>query len=516
MTTRHPRFFDPSVLVLIAPLCVFGAIIGIQLMVSLGIATNTSLIGALAAMGLARLPLAVFRGYRSIHVQNLAQSAISAATFGAANSLFLPIGIPFLLGRADLIPAMFAGCFLATLLDAYLLYRMFGSDVFPAEGAWPPGAAAAEAILAGDRGGRRAVVLVMGVLLGAAGSAASVPMSAFGVAFIGNPIALGMFGIGLLVRGYGSLLFHGPDLGQTYIPQGIMIGAGVVTLLQLVMTVSKRDLRGGAHASHQVKRSIGLGMTAYVAIAILIAVAAGLWTDMGLVRLCLFVLYAGFAALVHELIVGLSAMHAGWFPAFAVAVITLMGGLLAGFPPAALALLAGFCAATGPAFADMGYDLKAGYLLRGKGIDPKFEAEGRKQQLFAALFALVVAGLVVLASYRGYFARDLLAPVDRVYATTIRAGMSGGIARSLLWWSLPGAALQFLGGARRQAGILFATGLLINTPLAGWAVLFGLAGRFLWSKWKGPEGRGVMEVFAAGVIGGDALLGFLSGVVREI
>jgi uncharacterized oligopeptide transporter (OPT) family protein len=513
---RHPRFFEPAVFGLIAPLCIFGAIIGIQLMVNLGIAANTSLIGALAAMGLARLPVAIFARYRSIHVQNLAQSAISAATFGAANCLFLPIGIPFLLGRSDLIPAMFAGCFLATLLDAYLLYRMFDSDIFPAEGAWPPGAAAAEAILAGDRGGRRAVVLVIGVLFGAAGAAASVPMSAFGVAFIGNPVALGMFGIGLLARGYGPQLFHGADLGHTYIPQGIMIGAGVVTLIQLALTVSKRDLTTGAHASGQVKRSIGIGMTAYLAIAVLIAAAAGLWTDMGLVRLCFFVLYAGFAALVHELIVGLSAMHAGWFPAFAVAVITLMGGLLAGFPPAALALLAGFCAATGPAFADMGYDLKAGYLLRGKGIDPGFESDGRRQQLWAALFAIAVAGAVVLASYRGYFARDLLAPVDRVYVATIRAGMSGDVARSLLWWALPGAAIQFLGGTKRQAGILFATGLLINTPLAGWAVLFGLAGRSLWSKWKGPEGRGAMEVFAAGVIGGDALLGFLSGAVREI
>jgi uncharacterized oligopeptide transporter (OPT) family protein len=513
---RHPRFFEPAVFALIAPLCIFGAIIGIQLMVNLGIAANTSLIGGLAAMGLARLPVAIFARYRSIHVQNLAQSAISAATFGAANCLFLPIGIPFLLGRADLIPAMFAGCFLATLLDAYLLYRMFDSDIFPADGAWPPGAAAAEAILAGDRGGRRAVVLAIGVLFGAAGAAASVPMSAFGVAFIGNPVALGMFGVGLLARGYGPQLFQGADLGHTYIPQGIMIGAGVVTLIQLALTVSKRDVRSGTHASGQVKRAVGIGMTAYVAIAVLIAAAAGLWTDMGFVRLCFFVLYAGFAALVHELIVGLSAMHAGWFPAFAVAVITLLGGMFAGFPPAALALLAGFCAATGPAFADMGYDLKAGYLLRGKGIDAKFEAEGRKQQLVAALFAIIVAGLVVLVSYRGYFARDLLAPVDRVYAATIRAGMSGDVARSLLWWALPGAALQFLGGAKRQAGILFATGLLINAPLAGWAVLFGLAGRSIWSKWKGPEGQSVMEVFAAGVIGGDALLGFLSGAVREI
>lgn len=34
-------------------------------------------------------------------------------------------------------------------------------------------------------------------------------------------------------------------------------------------------------------------------------------------------------------------------------------GMLIGFPPVALALLAGFSAATGPAFADMGYDIAA-------------------------------------------------------------------------------------------------------------------------------------------------------------
>lgn len=512
--SRHPRFFEPSVLILIAPLCVLGAVIGIQLMVNLGVAANTSLIGALAAMGLARLPIAAFTRYRSIHVQNLAQSAISAATFGAANSLFLPLGIPFLLGRPDLIPAMFVGTFLAMLLDACLLYRLFGSDIFPAEGAWPPGRAAAEAIFAGDRGGRKAAVLAAGVLFGGAGSALNIPMSAFGVAFIGNPVALAMFGVGLLVRGYTPQLVRGVDLGQTYIPHAIMIGAGVITLFQLGSIASRQKLRDSASSSRPVGSTIGIGIGVYLAIAVLIAVIAGLWTDMGFARLCFFVLYAGFAALVHELIVGLAAMHAGWFPAFAVALITLFGGLLAGFPPAALALLAGFTAATGPAFADMGYDLKAGFLLRGEGVDPAFEAEGRKQQLIAAMFALVVAGLVVLASYRGYFARDLVAPVDRVYVATIHAGLSTDVARTLLWWALPGAAVQFLGGAQRQVGILFATGLLINTPLAGWAVLLGLAGRVLWTKWKGNAGRTVMEVFAAGVIGGDALLGFLSGAFR--
>jgi uncharacterized oligopeptide transporter (OPT) family protein len=90
-------------------------------------------------------------------------------------------------------------------------------------------------------------------------------------------------------------------------------------------------------------------------------------------------LYAAFAAFIHELLVGIAAMHSGWFPAFAVALITLIIGILIGFPPVALGLLVGFSAATGPAFADMGYDLKAGYILRGFGRSPAFELDGRRQ-----------------------------------------------------------------------------------------------------------------------------------------
>ena len=66
-------------------------------------------------MALGRLPLAALTRYKSIHVQNLAQSAISAATFGAGNALLLPIGIPFVMGRPDLVEPMCLGVFLAML-----------------------------------------------------------------------------------------------------------------------------------------------------------------------------------------------------------------------------------------------------------------------------------------------------------------------------------------------------------------------------------------------------------------
>src|SRR5438552_6195262 len=172
----HPATFAPATLILIVVLSIFGAVIGVQLIVQLGVTPNTSIIGALVAMILARVPLALFARYRSIHVQNLAQSAISAATFGAANSLLLPIGVPFLLGRPDLIIPMLIGAALSMLLDAYMLYRMFDSRIFPATGTWPPGIAAAEAIRAGDAGGRRALLLVVGIVVGMFGSWLKIPM----------------------------------------------------------------------------------------------------------------------------------------------------------------------------------------------------------------------------------------------------------------------------------------------------------------------------------------------------
>jgi len=513
----HPATTAPATLILLIVLSVFGAIIGTQLILQLGVTPNTSIIGALVAMLLARVPLAFFRRYRSIHVQNLAQSAISAATFGAANSLLLPIGVPFLLGRPDLILPMLIGAALSMLLDGYMLYRMFDTRVFPAAAAWPPGSAAAEAIRAGDAGGRRGLFLVAGLLIGVAGSWMKIPMSAFGVAFIGNVWALTMFGIGLLIRGY-AMPVAGIDIAKLYVPHGMMVGAGLVALVQVALLIARR----GA-ATHTVgtpdsklRQALGLGGVGYIAIAIVIALLGGLVTDLSPGMVVAFVVYAAFAAFMHELIVGISAMHAGWFPAFAVALITLVVGILLGFPPIALGLLVGFAASTGPAFADMGYDLRAGYLLRGEGADPAFELAGRKQQLYAAMLAFLIAIPTVYFAHPAYFAQNLVPPVDRVFQATIQAGATADVAKAMLIWAIPGALIQLLGGQSRQLGILLATGLLIPNPMAGWAVLAGIVIRLAVQAFKSEEANNDMVVLGAGFIGGDALYGFGDSLSRAM
>src|SRR5438094_5532664 len=293
---QHPSTFAPATFIFLIVLCVFGAVIGVQLILQLGITPDTSIIGALVAMLLARLPGAIFARYRSIHVQNLAQSAISAATFGAANSLLLPIGVPFLLGRPDLIIPMLVGAALSMLLDGYLLYRMFDTRVFPAAGTWPPGVAAAEAIRAGDAGGRRAALLGIGLLIGIAGSWLKIPMSAFGVAFIGNVWALTMFGIGLLIRGY-AMPVAGIDIAKMYVPHGAMVGAGLVALVQVALLIARRgtgDAVAAATDDTRMRRALGLGTVGYVAIAVLIALMGGLIGELSSGMLVAFVVYAAF------------------------------------------------------------------------------------------------------------------------------------------------------------------------------------------------------------------------------
>lgn len=519
---RHPRALAPGNLILTVVLSVFGAVVGVQLLATLGVTPSTSLIGALAAMTLARVPLVALRGFRSVHAQNLAQTSISSATFGAANSLFLPIGIPFLFGMDDMIVPMLIGVAAAMLVDAWLLYRMYDTPAFPAKNPWPLGLAAAEAIKAGDEGGRRAKVLGLGLLTGLVGAAFSLPMSAFGVALIGGFGAMAAFGVGLLFSQYADSLL-GLDINAMYLPHGMMIGAGLVALVQVGHTILRARRTNAAQAraaedtgegARRLGRSMRLGFGAYLVISVLLAFGTGAATHMSPGMLIGFLVYATVAAFLHELLVGIAAMHSGWFPAFAIALITLLLGILIGFPPEALVVLSGFTAATGPAFADMGYDLKTGYLLRGEDVDPAFELEGRRQQLIAAMIGFGVAIVVVLISYRMFFDNGQTAPIDAAYVAAIKAGPSMETARHLALWAIPGALVQIIGGSRRQLGILLATGLLITTPMAGWMVAAGIATRVLAPRLFGTDVKGDLEVFAGGAIAGDALYSFGNGVFK--
>jgi uncharacterized oligopeptide transporter (OPT) family protein len=505
----HPKTFEPVTLLLTALLSVLGAVIGLNLITTLGISPNTSVIGALVAMLVGRLSFAGLSRMRSPHRQNLVQSAISGATFAAANSLLTPIAVPFVLGRPDLVWPMLLGAGIGLVLDSWVLYRVFDSRLLPASNAWPPGVAAAETIKAGDTGGRNAAILGIGGLLGLVGTLLKLPMSAAGVALIGNMWALLMFGVGLAVAQYAPVLF-GVPLSGLYIPHGVMIGAGVVALAQAIIILAGRGRQLAERTTTpdaRLRRGLVEGLVLFVLGAVVLAVAGGVAAEMSVPALVGWVLLAGVAALVHQLIVGLAAMHSGWFPAFAVTLIFLILGLVLGVPTVPLALLVGYAASTGPAFADMGYDFKAGWLLR-RDADPwlPFETAGRQQQYLAQLVGFAVALATVVLVWRSFFEQGLVPPVAKVYVQTIVAGIAEpGVLGNLLLWAIPGALIQFAGGPQRQMGVLLATGLLVASPHACWAVFAGLLVRVAYRRWRGEEAETDAALVGAGLIAGGSV-----------
>lgn len=133
---KHPSALEPGVLTMNVLLSFFGAIIGLQIITSLGVTPNTAIIGVLISLIVSRIPIGAFMKFKDMHRQNLVQTAISSATFGAANSLLLPIAIPYLLGHAELVWPMLMGAVLGMSIDMCMLYWLFDSKAFPGKAAW--------------------------------------------------------------------------------------------------------------------------------------------------------------------------------------------------------------------------------------------------------------------------------------------------------------------------------------------------------------------------------------------
>jgi hypothetical protein len=152
-------------------------------------------------------------------------------------------------------------------------------------------------MIAGDRGGKHALLLAAGGVVGCAGILVGIPMDVFGICWIGNIWALFMFGLGLLVRGYSEPLV-GIDIQAAYLPHGFMIGAGLVALAQIGYSLRRRT--SGVVASSLETRTgatLLLALGVQTAVLLLMAIAAGTVVEMSPSMLVGFVLYAAVSAL---------------------------------------------------------------------------------------------------------------------------------------------------------------------------------------------------------------------------
>ncbi|MCI4435813.1 MAG: OPT/YSL family transporter [Ignisphaera sp.] len=526
----HPKIYEPAVLLLGLILAVFGAIIGMELICRVGVNPNTSIIGALIAIAFSMIPVEFARKMRNVHRVNLMQTVISGATFQAGNVFLLTIAVPYLLGVTNptYIYGVMLGVAIAAVVDVLFAYWIFDSPFFPAKNPWPPGVATAEAIKAALQRGRRALLLLYGMIFGGALTYFGYPGDVVGITLITQIVAITAFGIGLILRAYGPSLF-GIDFAKIYAPQGIMVGAGIAALIQFVMlylkvrkssaapksSTSSDEYRPLIPADEAVRKMV-VALILFTVGAVVLGFIAGIHEMLSTPMFIVWILYTGFQAWFTTLLCAISGMYAGWFPAFATALASLVISLLFGWPPLAAGVSVAYVAATGPGMADLNFDLKTGWILSGEGKDPVFEREGRKWQLAAKFLALAVSITLVVIFYRAYFeGLKLFPPASRTLAATAKAAADPQLARWLLTWAPIGFVLQLVGGAERQIGILLATGLMIVNPAAGIAVLATVAARIALVKIFGEERlRDIFYIGGAGAVGGSAIVSFIVYTLR--
>ena len=340
-------------------------------------------------------------------------------------------------------------------------------------------------------------------------------MAGIGIVFIANIFSMAGLGIGLILRGYSTFIFRGFNMGASNIPQGVMIGAGGVALIQSLLIIFKDKKKAGpvepvvddvTVSAGAAKMTIFTSFGAYALGAMVTALVTGIMGGMAPGKIVLWVIWAAFSSTVAMMLVGMAAMHSGWFPAFAITTIFMTLGIFMGFEPLPLAVLTGYIGSAGPCFADMGYDLKTGWILRGEGKDRERELYGRRQQVIIEFIGVVIGIVVVMFFAMMFMKQDIMPPISKVFATAVSAGADAAIIKELLIWAVPGAIIQLIFG-NKMVGVLFATGLLLNNPTYGIAVLIAVVVRMIF-------GTEFMEVRDAGFIAGDGLFGFFSNVLK--
>jgi len=497
--------YETGILVLGILLSIISAAICMQIMGQFGTTPNTSFIGAVLVMVVARIPLTIAKKFHNIERQNYVLSMASAAGFAAANCGFVAIATMFVLGRSDLIIPMALGCLIGSMISVFVAGRLFDSKIFPADGAWPSGVAIASTLEAGDEGGKKGWHLLQGLAVGVIASFLGVPAAGVGIAFIANMVTMAALGTGMIIRGYSTHMFGGFDVGQSNIAQGIMIGAGIVAFVQIFFTIGGNKSKASVTKTTPSK-SLVSSICMFVGGAVAMALVMGIFSEMGLQQSILWVVFAGASSIVVMVLVGTAIMHSGWGPTFAVVTICLTIGLLAGFPPMPLAVLVGYLGSVGPCFGDTGVGLKAGWIIRGKGTDNTREIYGRRQQVlikqlgvFIGIAMAVVFGVMLIHG-------NVIPPMSIFYADTVASTPSPYLLRELALWAIPGAVLQIVFG-NRSAGIMLASGLLVNNPIFGISILVAIAARLIF-------GTKHMNVRAPGLIAGDGLFGFAESVLR--
>lgn len=512
---KHISAFEPRVLLIGIVFAFLSAAIGMQIVGVVGTVPNTSVLGVIFAIILGKIPSSFFSRFANLERQNLIQTICSAGAFSAGNCCFVAVATFFVLGEPSYMIYAAVACAIGTTISIFVVGKLYDCEMYPAAAPWPPGVATADAIIAGDEGGEKGKQLLQGIALGVVGSIFKIPMAGIGIVFISSIPAMAALGLGLVIRGYSPQLFNF-NIGSSNIGQGFMVGAGIMALFQCVIQLfktsgqNKKNVRASdwkpTRTMAEAKKAIGLGLGLFVTGAALIGVVSGVLSGMSAGKIVIWVVWSGLASVIAMLIVGMAAMNSGWFPGYAITTVMMTLALFMGFEPIPIVMMAGYIGSVGPCFSDMGYDLKTGWLIRGQSADPEYEKTARKEQVKIEMVGGLIGVAAVILFSSMLISQGVIPPIASTFVKTAQSVSDPAMLKELLIWAVPGILVQLIGG-KWMCGVLFGTGLLLNSTKYGIAVLCAIVFRLIFgTKWM--DGR------KAGFVAGDGLYGFFSNVMK--
>ncbi|MCC7104635.1 MAG: hypothetical protein IT307_05785 [Chloroflexi bacterium] len=471
-SARIPLALEPATLLAGLAAAFVASTLSLHLFAQFGVAPAAELF-VMSAAGLIARPRQRWSAWLDDGRRRMLVAFAATGAVGAGSALMLASALPFALGQRDLVGTVLllgslaaaAAMLVAVGLTARRRVHRLAVGDAGATGAVPA------------RGSAASGAVVLGLALGLWGAPGLLPqlpypsMSAFGLGLLGNPFALGLFAVALLIRPFGPATF-GVDFASAPIGPGMLVGAGLAAFAQMLRSQGRQIADAGLSSAPlpppplwPARRAVLAALAVFPIAGLLLAARIGsfdAWTWLQAAGVGLL------ALLVVLLLVARQPLpsHASGVGA---AVAVSLVGFSFGLPLLVAVLLASLVAAVVPLAVQTVY-LVAEVCLRR-------QTEGAYQIGLAAMLGLGVALAVDAAFAVTYLEAGYVPPADRAIALFVAQLQAPRMLGALWPWLVLGGAVQLLGGAGRHAGLLLASGLVLDNPTAGWTLLLALVTR---------------------------------------
>ncbi|NLY70956.1 MAG: peptide transporter [Clostridiales bacterium] len=479
-------------------------------------------------------------GNTNINEINVTHTAMSAGSMVAGGLAFTIPGAYMLNPDADissfaLIVVTLGGVILGVIFTA-LIRKYF---VVTKELPYPMGQAAAETLIVGDEGGKKAGTLFASLGLAAIFTVLRDWFGTFGggvvwfqrmmgygslggmwlspmlvaVGFIIGPVFIGVWFLGAIIGDFG-ILIGGQALGildaataaniKSSLGIGLMVGTGIGIIIKGILPKAK-EIFGPMFS----KSSLGEGVIPLRWAPIAMVILAFLFTvlaDMGVVASIVTIIGVWLATSMSAQCVGQSGINPmeifGIIILLAAKAVSSIGQTEAFFVAAIVAVACGLVG-------DVMNDFKAGYVLNS---DPKAQWIG---EVIGGVIGAIVSVIVLFVILKAYgpeaFGNPDMFPAPQAGAV---AAMVGGISHvpAFVIGLIAAIILYIVNFPVMTLGL----GVYLPFYLSATAFLGGLIRFIVMKAAPGYESRGTGQIIAAGLLGGEAVVGVIIALIQAV